>query len=294
MRVAQKVKNFVWQAPRNAMPTKQALAKRTIIANPICERCQVAVEDLLHALWSCLEVDIVWADQTLWDFRCSMDFDNFKQLVLWIIEEGKQLELFAYTAWSVWNQHNQVRMRVLATALHQIPEVSQTILNDFLSKLQDSDTQVHHLNQSMQQLWVPPPTNLVKRNFDGAVFSKENISRIEVVIKDENGLVLGSCTKHLPQAYNARVILEGDSLTVIKALREGEQLLSPTGLLLEDVRMFSQSFETLLYSYSKREGNSVAHGLARYSSSIPDFLVWMEDVPPRIQSLVQADLPSLH
>ena len=114
------------------------------------------------------------------------------------------------------------------------------------------------------------------------------------MIRDENGLVLGLCTKRLPQAYSAieveamaatialafandlgvtRIILEGDSLANIKALREGEQLLSPTGLLLEDVRMLSQSFEKLLYSHLKREGNFVAHSLARYVSSIPDFLV---------------------
>ena len=78
------------------------------------------------------------------------------------------------------------------------------------------------------------------------------------------------------------VILERDSLAIIKALMEGEQLLSPTGLLLEDVRMFSQSFETLLYSHSKREGNFVTHSLAKYASSILDFLVLMVDVPPCI------------
>ena len=98
MRVAQKVKNFVWRACRNALPTKKELVKRTIIADPICDRCRVAVEDPLHALWSCSEVDIVWANQTLWDFHYSMEFDNIKQLVSWMIEEGKQLELFAYTA----------------------------------------------------------------------------------------------------------------------------------------------------------------------------------------------------
>ena len=98
MCVAQKVKNFVWWACRNALPTKKELVKRTIIADPICDRCRVAIEDPLHALWSCSEVDIVWANQTLWDFHCSMEFDNIKQLVSWMIEEGKQLELFAYTA----------------------------------------------------------------------------------------------------------------------------------------------------------------------------------------------------
>ena len=135
-----------------------------------------------------------------------------------------------------------------------------------------------------------------------------------MVVRDENGLVLGSCSKRLPQAYSAveveamaaatvliftndigvrGVILEGDSLAVIKALREGEQPLSPTGPLLEHVRMYSQRFETVLYSHSKREGNSVAHSLARYANSISDFLVWMEDVPPHIQSLVQVDLACL-
>ena len=57
--------------------------------------------------------------------------------------------------------------------------------------------------------------------------------------------------------------------------------------------MYSQIFEIVLYSHSKREGNSVAHSLARYANSIPDFLVWMVDVPPHIQSLVQADLACL-
>ncbi|KAL0002804.1 hypothetical protein SO802_016585 [Lithocarpus litseifolius] len=63
-----------------------------------------AVEDPLHALWSCSEIDIVWADQTLWDFCSSVGFVKFKQLVSWIVEEGKQLELFAFTAWPIWNQ----------------------------------------------------------------------------------------------------------------------------------------------------------------------------------------------
>ena len=91
-----------------------------------------------------------------------------------------------------------------------------------------------------------------------------------------------------------QVILEGDSLVIIKALRKEEQFLSPIGLLLEDVRMLSLSFQKLLYSHTKREGNSVAHNLARYANSIPDFLVWMEDIPPCIQSFVQIDLASLH
>ena len=235
-------------------------------------------------------------------------------LVSWLIEEGKQLELFAYTAWSIWNQRNQVRVRAPAITLHQIPSASRSLLQEYQSNTLSSDSHLHRRTQHVQQRWEPPPANFVKINFDGAVFFKDKFSGVGAVIRDENGLVLGSCSKHLPQAYSAvevealaaatalalaedlgmqRVILEGDSLVIIKALREEEQFFSPVGLLLEDVRKLSLSFQQLLYSHTKREGNSVTHNLARYANSIPDFLVWMEDVPPCIQSFVQADLASL-
>ena len=57
MQVPQKVKMFIWRACQNAMPTKQALMRRTIIGNSICDRCQAEVEDPLHALWTCIELD---------------------------------------------------------------------------------------------------------------------------------------------------------------------------------------------------------------------------------------------
>ena len=69
MQVPQKVKMFIWRACRNAISTKHALMRRTITGDSICECCQTDVEDLLHALWTCTELDIVWADHTVWDFR---------------------------------------------------------------------------------------------------------------------------------------------------------------------------------------------------------------------------------
>ena len=115
--------------------------------------------------------------------------------------------------------------------------------------------------------------DLVKINFDGRMFSKENKSEIGVVVRNENGLALGSCTKRLSQAYSAmeieamatttalvfaselgirRAILEGFFMAVIKALKEFKYPLSPLGLLLEDVIMFSQKIDTMLYSHTKR------------------------------------------
>ena len=37
-------------------------------------------------------VDVVWADQEKWGFRCEIDFIGVKELLSWMIEEGKSLE----------------------------------------------------------------------------------------------------------------------------------------------------------------------------------------------------------
>nr|XP_023927404.1 uncharacterized protein LOC112038782 [Quercus suber] len=272
MRVPQKMKNFIWRACCDAILMKQALVKRTIITDPSCDRCKTEMESSLHALWSCSEVDIVWVDLTLWNFRNHVEFGDFKQLVSWIVAEGKHLELFVFMAW-----------------------------------IAETEVQVEHRSHRLQIKWRPPPVNVAKINFDGTVFSKENKSGIGVVVRNEHGLVLGSCSKRLLQAYSAtqieamaaatalafaselgvrRAVLEGDSLAVIKALRECDYPFTPSGLLLEDISLCSHRFDTLLYSHTKREGNSVAHNLVRYAISIPDFLVWMEDVPPYIQHFV--------
>ncbi|XP_030936275.1 uncharacterized protein LOC115961430 [Quercus lobata] len=162
--------------------------------------------------------------------------------------------------------------------------------------------------------WRPPPSKLFKINFDGVVFSHDKKTGIGVVIRDYKGLVIVSCSKLVHQELCSadieaiaagwalsfaldvgvkRAILEGDSLTVIEGLMEEERLLVPPGLLIEDANQLSQCIDELLYSHTKRDRNTLAHSLARYALGILDFLVWMENVPPQFQDILQADLLGL-
>ena len=69
------------------------------------------------------------------------------------------------------------------------------------------------------------------------------------------------------------VILKGDSLGLIQALKAEDHKLSPLGLLVEDVKLFANNFVRLSYSHIKRSGNSVAHNLAKHAIRIPYFQV---------------------
>ena len=62
------------------------------------------------------------------------------------------------------------------------------------------------------------------------------------------------------------------------------------GLLLDDIRFNASFLNQLLYSHVKREGNKIAHKLARHAFCISDFSAWMEDVLPPIHSVVQDDI----
>ena len=55
----------------------------------------MTIEDSVHALWSCPELDVVWPDKEKWGFKGEIDFTCVKELLSWMIEEGKSLELLA-------------------------------------------------------------------------------------------------------------------------------------------------------------------------------------------------------
>lgn len=162
--------------------------------------------------------------------------------------------------------------------------------------------------------WSPPPLDLFKINYDGAVFAGQNRSGIGIVILDSQGLVIASLVQQVSQAYKLveievmaatkalefglemgldKAVVEGDFATVFHALEKREACLAPFGLLVKDGLGFANSFSKLTYSLTRREGNKVAHSLARLEINFPNCVVWMEDAPPQVCSVIQADLAVL-
>ena len=140
------------------------------------------------------------------------------------------------------------------------------------------------------------------------------MSGIGAVIRNHDGAVMASCAKKLNQTYNVEeiealaalkalqlandlgfqnVILEGDSLGLIQALKAEDHNLSPLGLLVEDVKLFANNFVRLSSSHIKRSDNSVTHNLEKHSIRIPDFQVWMEDGSSHIVSFLHLDVVDL-
>ena len=142
--------------------------------------------------------------------------------------------------------------------------------------------------------------DIFKINFDGAVFTEENCPGMGVIVQDREGLVIAVMSEKIPQLLKpieieamaairafefarevgiSEAILERDSLLVIKALATKDIGLAPFGLLIQDAYRFTSAFSLLSHSHIKREGNQVAHDLAKLAVTIPNCVIWMEDVP---------------
>ena len=86
------------------------------------------------------------------------------------------------------------------------------------------------------------------------------------------------------------VIVKGDFELVVKALKHDNPGLASHELLLKDAGLFTSFFSKLLYSHTKRDGNEVAHSLAKLTFNFLCCTVWMEDVSPPIFSILQANM----
>ena len=203
----------------------------------------------------------------------------------------------------MWNRRNQVRLNETACPLEQIHALSKDRKNEF-QLLHKSVGTPQHRNHVR---WKPPDQGLYKINYDGAIFAQQARAGIGVVIRNEDGAVMASMAQQLPlpttvaqvEALAARraldlgftkVILEGDSEVICKELNKPNPSLALHGNILQDIKFLSSTLPFIGFSHVHRQGNSVAHALARRAAREVDLTVWMEDVPPDIHHCVQADL----
>ena len=88
-----------------------------------------------------------------------------------------------------------------------------------------------------------------------------------------------------------KVIMEGDCLKVVQALKARERCNTLYGTVIEDARLQGAAMQACHFQHVRREGNKLAHALARRAVSSADYDVWVEDLPSELEVVFQSDLP---
>ena len=162
--------------------------------------------------------------------------------------------------------------------------------------------------------WTAPDANGIKINFDGVIFADRDCAGIGVVIRNDAGLIMASLTQQIPlpttvievEALAARraleftlelgfddITFEGDSVLLIRNLKNGGSKLTHYGHIGADIFFLLTHFSKANVSFVRRHCNQLAHSLARRAIIPLSMSVWMEEIPPDLESIFLADLKSL-
>ncbi|KAL2893314.1 hypothetical protein RDABS01_009223 [Bienertia sinuspersici] len=298
MDAAPKVRHFWWRMCTNTLPTRSLLAYRHIAENVGCPWCG-ETETITHAIFECRRVEELWHDSGCNDLRERLA-DNFcDSLVAWKACSRSMRQKGLYIAWVIWFERN---LKVFN---------DKTTPNDVL--LARIDRLVAEHGSYTKRIYGSPKTNgSLKINTDASL-AVEGWVGLGAVVRDSRGVVVAAAVRRVRAWWPAEVaeakavlmavklardlglkevIMESDSQVLIHRLSKAAIFFTELDAVLEDILSLSHNFDSFVLSHVKREGNYVAHHLARL---VPFGLqqTWVNACPIEVNPYVLSDALSL-
>ncbi|XVF85301.1 hypothetical protein PTKIN_Ptkin17bG0106600 [Pterospermum kingtungense] len=87
------------------------------------------------------------------------------------------------------------------------------------------------------------------------------------------------------------IILEGDALEVVNRLCSKEDDFFDVGNIVEEGRVLTGLFNSCCIQHISRDGNKVAHRLAKLGVNCHKESIWVEEYPSEIHEIIFADIP---
>lgn len=152
--------------------------------------------------------------------------------------------------------------------------------------------------------WSPPPGNAVKINVDAHIMEGVGVNLGDVIRKNYGKLLVAGVKRveadwepEVAEAGATRfgvelakkmgydcVVLECDALRVVKAIKLQQVGRAPVFLLYQDIIGICNSFSQFLCLRVRRSGNTVAHCIARWDTSINSERICINSFPPKLTS----------
>ena len=106
-----------------------------------------------------------------------------------------------------------------------------------------------------------------------------------------------ACRKALEFSIDAgfmELIIEGDNAHVMKIIGSSLPNHSSLGIIIEVVKCLMNGMQNVYVNSIRREGNMVAHGLARFAKNVSEDMYWLEDSPPSVVDELYFDMLNLN
>ena len=131
LQVPNRVKNLLWRAGNNSLPTRANLVRRRVLDDALCPECKLNAEDTLHAVWSCPKLVDTWKVHFVQLQATTTHCASFLNVIDRASLEKNSFELFAMTVSAIWMRRNKLRLGEKSIPLGQVPASSFDALKEF-------------------------------------------------------------------------------------------------------------------------------------------------------------------
>ncbi|KAK8609722.1 hypothetical protein V6N13_093137 [Hibiscus sabdariffa] len=240
----------------------------------------------------------------------------------WILENLRSPEkfvtaanwelLFGAVLWNIWLARNAVVFNSPSCFPNPIIQSSRLLVERTLqaySAVRGSVRSVRTASATTQ--WTPPEEGWLKLNTDGAKRNQDGSLMCGGVLRDHTGSwhfgfskYIGFCEVFEAELWGVwcglqlawekgcrRIILEVDSLDVVKALKEDRRQGHVCTLLLH-IRLLIQRNLAVQVVHVLRSANSVADRLAKLATPGSNCVTYFANPPPSIEPILQGDIAS--
>lgn len=315
LKIPPKVKNFLWRACTDCLPTRDLLRYRRVQVSPICAVCNVEYESIYHILVLCHHTSVC-----LTKIASSLMMEDVFSFTEWLsqvfqLQSKSVIHKTVMVCWMVWKSRNDLIWNQRSMEPNEVVESACSVLDQW-KNVQDRsfDRFLGYMTpEDGCEHWSLPSPNSVKINSDAAIFKESNKYSVAYVVRDSAGQLIEARTKSwsghvsaemaeimgirealswIKQSELSNVILESDCLPMVQAVRSSFLCFSYLGRLVNECRhlLASLHHKNIQFRFVKRSANQAAHFLARGSSSIADRIWKVRDVHLDFQHILFQDL----
>lgn len=300
--IPEKIRILLWRISRNILPIATRLTQKGVQIDETCVMCHEEAENPTYCLFKCIYAQEVWRNSPI-----AMDVDQWPDIegkdavLLGLHTIGKPLHgLFAAICWSIWLARND---RVWN---NKTPRV-EAIFNQAVSLFTSYEKANEDLRGWRQQMppgnirWSPPEENWIKMNVDGAQSNLGDKAGVGTILRSCDGNSVAAMAVDLEKGgealllelralrealnwtlvyFRGSLIVEMDCLEAIQALKaEHCEWRTEEATLIQECKQTTTQFQQVRFSHTKREGNCVAHALAKRSMQRRGREEWFEALP---------------
>ena len=306
LQIPPKVRNFLWRAGRDCLPTRSKLQSRGIPVPLCCLMCNRDVENSWHLFFTCSFAQNCWSEAHLWNAveLCLTDSERFGECLFRIMASLNHSDLgkFYMVLWNIWRQRIKKVWNCNCATPRQTVFSAMKFLYDWVQAKLLTDGAVNgNQVENRATKWQKPHPSFLKCNVDAAFLSSYQRTGVGMILRDEAGQFVACATTVLHRLHEVR---EGEAIGLKEALSwvkglgyqkvmfelDAKSVVDAVNfdLCRTDVSEFGSIIQQCIYMldqaqnfhvcYVWRQANKIAHVLARASYSYASPTVWYE--PP--------------